>query len=54
MMHRTNILVLLVACFSFGQLNAGIINSAYAEQKHAAEEQQTDPNKVYGKVTEVI
>src|SRR3989338_10268307 len=54
MTHRTNFLVLLAACFSFGLLNAGIVHSAYAEQKHAAEEQQTDPNKVYGKVTEVI
>jgi len=53
-MHRTKLLVTLLACFSFGLLNAGIVNSAYAEQKSAKEEQQTDPNNIYGKVTDII
>ena len=47
MNHRTNFLATLLTCFSFVLLNTGIINTAYAEQ-------QTDPNKIYGKVTDII
>ena len=54
MIHRTNILAILLVCFSFDLLNAAVINSAFAEQKNAKEEQKTDPSKIHGKVTDII
>lgn len=54
MTHRTNSIVILLACFSFTMTNAGIINSAYAEQKKTKENQQTTSNIIHGKVTDII
>lgn len=54
MKHRTNSIIILLACFSFSLLNAGIINSAYAEQKNTKEKQQTTSNRIHGKVTDII
>jgi len=47
MNYRANFLVTLLICFSFGLINTGILNSAYAER-------QADPNKIYGKITDII
>ena len=49
MTHRTNSLVILLACFSFT-----IINSAYAEQKNTKEKHQATSNIIRGKVTDII
>ncbi|MBE9515533.1 MAG: DNA-binding protein [Proteobacteria bacterium] len=54
MIHRTNLLVILLVCFSYIPLNTGIINSAYAGQKNTKKEQRKDPGKIYGKVTDII
>lgn len=54
MTHRTNSIVILLAFFSFTLTNAGIINSAYAEQKNTKENQQTTSNRIHGKVTDII
>ncbi len=47
MRHRTNFLLILFSCFSFVLFSAGTINSAYAEQN-------TTPNTIHGKVTEIL
>ena len=47
MIQRTNLSVILLVCLSFGLLNPGIINSAYAGQN-------TDSNEIHGKVTEIL
>ena len=47
MKHHPRLLVTLLFCFSFGVLNTGIINSAFAEQKAVA-------NSLYGKVTDTM
>ena len=47
MIKRTNLSVILLVCLSFGLLNPGIINSAYAGQN-------TDSNEIHGKVTEIL
>ena len=54
MKHRTNHLVTLLVCFSFGLVNTGIMNSASAEQKNEKQEQKFGMNSIYGKVTEII
>ena len=54
MMSRTNFSIILLACFSLSLLNAGFINTVYAAQNNAKEGQQNDPQKISGKVTEVI
>ncbi len=54
MLHRTCFLVTLLACSSFALLSTGIINSAYADQSNTDEIQQPAPNKIYGKVTDII
>lgn len=54
MTHRTKSIVILLASFSFTLTNAGIVNSAYAEQKDAKENQQTTSNRIHGKVTDII
>lgn len=54
MIHCSNFLVALLVYFSFGLLNADIINSAYAEQEKTREEQQTVPKRIHGKVTDII
>ncbi len=54
MIRRTNFSIILLACFSLSLLNAGLINTVYAEQSNTKEVQQNDPGKIYGKVTEVI
>lgn len=54
MKHRANFLVTLLACFSFALLNTGILNSAYGEQNKTTGAQETDPNRIYGKVTDII
>ena len=54
MTHRTNYLVILLVCLSFCLLNAGMINLAYAEKKNPQEEQQIVPNRIYGKVKDII
>jgi hypothetical protein len=54
MLHRSAVLAALLACSSFTLLNTGIINCAYADQNNTDEIQQQAPNKIYGKVTEII
>jgi len=54
MLHRTGILVALLACSSFTLLNTGIINSANASQNNTGATQQQAPNKIYGKVTDIM
>lgn len=54
MLHRTGFLLALLACSSFTLLNTGIINSAYANQNNNDGIQQQAPNKIYGKVTDII
>ena len=54
MTHRTNSIVMLLTCFSLTITNAGLINSAYAEQNNTKEKQQTTSNIIHGKVTEII
>ncbi len=54
MIRHTNFSIILLACFSLSLLNAGIINTAYATQKNTKEVQQNDPQKIYGKVTDII
>lgn len=54
MLHRTGIIVALLACSSFTLLNTGIINSANASQNNTGATQQQAPNKIYGKVTDIM
>ena len=54
MLHRTGTLAALLACVSFTLLNTGTINRAYADQNNTDEIQQQAPNKIYGKVTDII
>ena len=54
MTHRINSIAILLTCFSFTMINAGIINSAHAEQKSSKENQKTTSNIIQGKVTEII
>lgn len=54
MLHRTGLLVTLLACSSFTLFNTAIINSAYANQKNTDEILQPAPNRIYGKVTDII
>jgi len=54
MIRRLGILLLLVACASFTLSQIGVISSAHAFQKNAKEAKQTETNKIYGKVTEVL
>lgn len=54
MTYRTKSIVILLVSFSFTITNAGIINSAYAEQKNTEEKQQTTSKRIHGKVTDII
>jgi hypothetical protein len=54
MVHRTGFLLALLACSSFTLFNTGLINSAYADQNNANQLQQQAPNKISGKVTDII
>ena len=54
MMRCSHFSRILLACFSFCLLYAGIINTACAAQKNTKEALQNDPRKIYGKVTDVI
>lgn len=54
MIHRTRFLATLFACYCFGLLNTGILNTAYAQQKNTNEKQQTTASTIYGKVTDII
>lgn len=54
MAHRTNIIAILLCCFSFIMINAGIINSAYAEQMSTKDKQQNSSNIIHGKVTQIL
>ncbi len=49
MMSRTNFSIILLACFSLS-----LFNTVYAAQDNTKEGQQNDPQKISGKVTEVI
>jgi hypothetical protein len=49
MMPRTNFSIILLACFSLS-----LLNTVYAAQNNTKEIQQNDPQKIHGKVTEVI
>ena len=53
-MLRTNISIILLACFPICLLNVGIINSVFAAQENTNEVLQHDPRKISGKVTDVI
>jgi hypothetical protein len=54
MIHRANIIVILLFGFSFSLLNTGITNSAYAEQNDSITNHQTASNKIQGKITDII
>ena len=54
MIRRTNFSIILLACFSLSLLNAGLVNAVYAAQNNTKDAQQNDPQKIYGKVTDVI
>lgn len=54
MLHRIKYLVTLLVCFSFGLLNAGIINSAHADQASTKEKHQFNSSTVSGKVTDIV
>lgn len=54
MIRRTNFSIILLACFSLSLLNAGLVNAVYAAENSTKEAQQNDPQKIYGKVTDVI
>ena len=54
MMRLTNFSIILLACFSLYLLNAGMTNTVYAAQKNTKEALQSDPQKISGKVTDVI
>ena len=54
MLHRAGILAAMLACSSFTLLNPGIINFAYADQNYTDEIPQQAPNKISGKVTDII
>jgi len=54
MLYRNGILASLLVCFSFTLLNAGVIGSACADQNNTAEIQQPVPNRMRGKVTDII
>ena len=49
MKHRTNSLIVLLACFCFF-----MVNSVYADQKSTKENQKTTSNIIRGKVTDII
>jgi len=51
MIRRTHFSIILLACFSLSLLNAGLVNAA---QNNTKDLQQNDPQKIHGKVTEVI
>jgi len=54
MLHRTGILVALLACSSIPLLITGITNVAYASQNNPDEIRQQAPGKIYGKVTNTL
>ncbi|MDX2505854.1 MAG: DNA-binding protein [Gammaproteobacteria bacterium] len=54
MLQRTNILVTLIVCSSFGLFNAGVNNLAYAEQINAQQDQQPVAGRIQGKVTDTV
>jgi hypothetical protein len=54
MSYRTGFIATLLACSSFTLPNAGVINSACANQNAAAAMQQPAPNRIHGKVTDII
>jgi hypothetical protein len=66
MKHRIIYSVILLVCFSFILFYAGIINLPFleqkntkekehiSEQKNTKEKQQAAPDKIYGKVTDII
>ena len=54
MIYRTNFSIVLLACFSLSLLNAGLVNAVYAAQNNTKQVPQNAPQKIYGKVTDVI
>jgi len=54
MLHRTVFLVVMLACSSFTLLNTGLVNSARASQNNTDVPEQPAPDKIYGKVTDII
>lgn len=54
MRHRSHYFATLLFCLSFGILNTGIINAAYAIQKNTSEEQQNIPGKISGKIVDIV
>ena len=53
-MLRTSFSIILLACCFICLLNTGIINSVHAAQENTNELLQHDPQKISGKVTDVI
>ena len=49
MTHRTNYLMILLVCISLG-----LLTTANAEQENSDEEQQITPNRIDGKVTDIM
>ena len=45
---------MLLFCFSFSLLNVIIINTAYAEQKDIKNDQKITPDRINGKVTDIV
>jgi hypothetical protein len=54
MSYRTGFFATLLACASFTLPGAGVINSACAYPDSAAATQQAAPNRIQGKVTDII
>ena len=54
MWSRKTISKILLACFSLTLLSAGMINTVTAAQTNTTKVQQNQPQKIYGRVTDVI
>ena len=54
MIKNTNILNILLACFTLYFFNTGIADTVYAAQQGTIKIPQNDQKKIYGRVTDVI
>jgi hypothetical protein len=54
MIRRSHFSIILLACFCLSLLNAGLIKTVNAAQNNTKQVQQNDPQKISGKVTDII
>ena len=54
MLHRAGFLLTMLACSSFTLLNTGLVCSAHAGENNNEAMEQPAPDKIYGKVTDII